>query len=98
MCARACNGFACGCGNAVTMQVDGLDFGIQSRYIEVVVTGIPHRLHSQGRKLVSTLDGGEPTGGAEEVCCGCDWYCSSTSGLPRTCRCRSPGMHTKTAL
>jgi hypothetical protein len=70
-----------------TITVDGSDFGIQSRYIEVLVTGIPRRLHALGKTLVATPGGGVPTGGEEEVCCSCDWYCY---GYPRVCRCRDP--------
>jgi len=71
------------------ITVDGSDFGFLSRYIEVVVVGIPQRLHAQGTALAASPTGGAPEGATEEVCCSCDWYCS---GTPRVCKCR-PAAH-----
>ena len=68
------------------ITVDGANFGVQSRYVEVVVGGIPARKHSLGQTLVSTPDFGAPYGGQEEVCCSCEWYCQ---GEPRRCACRA---------
>jgi hypothetical protein len=67
------------------ITVDGANFGIQSRYIEVFVAGIAQRKHALGQTLVNT-GGGEggglfakesavPVGGSDEICCSCDWYC-----------------------
>jgi hypothetical protein len=85
------------------ITVDGANFGIQSRYIEVFVAGIAQRKHALGQTLVNK-GGGEggglfafesalPVGGSDEICCSCDWYCA---GSPRVCRCRSSTAASRT--
>ena len=85
------------------ITVDGANFGIQSRYIEVFVAGIAQRTHALGQTLVNK-GGGEggglfafesalPVGGSDEICCSCDWYCA---GSPRVCRCRSSTAASRT--
>ena len=57
------------------ITIDGINFGIQSRYIEVRVAGIPYKLHPFGAAWIEQ----------EHVCCKCYWQCS---GSPRTCSCQ----------
>ena len=57
------------------ITVDGMNFGVQTRYVEVRVSGLPYKLHPFGDTLLQQ----------EHVCCQCYWQCSGND--PRTCSC-----------
>jgi hypothetical protein len=59
------------------ITIDGLNFGLQTRYVEVRVQGIPYQLHPFGDAVVHH----------EHVCCTCYWECA---GSPRICGCTPP--------
>jgi hypothetical protein len=61
------------------ITVDGLNFGLQTRYVEIRVQGVPYRLHPFGDAVVHQ----------EHVCCTCYWECS---GSPRICGCTPPKL------
>jgi hypothetical protein len=57
------------------ITVDGINFGVQTRYIEIRVEGIPYKLHPFGEAVLHH----------EHICCRCYWKCSGTE--PRVCAC-----------
>ena len=60
------------------ITVDGVNFGLQTRYMRVLIQGIPYKLHPFGEVTIRH----------EHVCCQCIWQCLNTRS-PRTCRCVS---------
>jgi hypothetical protein len=61
------------------ITIDGQNFGIQTRYVQVLLEGIPYRLHPFGEAIVHQ----------DHICCHCQWQCFN---YPRECRCSPPHL------